>query len=59
MPAEIAVDLPRESVDLFIADMALVAPRERALPEPAKVTPETLREALAELAAQAERSISA
>lgn len=49
VPAEIAVELPRESVELFIADMALVAPREQALPTPTKLTPDTLRQALAEL----------
>lgn len=49
VPAEIAVELPRESVDLFIEDMALVAPRERALPGPTKLTPDTLRQALEEL----------
>lgn len=49
VPAEIAVELPRESVDLFIDDMALVAPRERALPTPIKLTADTLRETLQEL----------
>lgn len=49
VPAEIAVELPRESVDLFIDDMALVAPRERALPTPIKLTADTLRDALREL----------
>jgi len=50
IPAEIAVGLPRESVDLFIGDMALVAPRERALRGSVHLTPETLREALRDLA---------
>lgn len=50
VPAEIAVELPRESVDLFVADMALVAPRERALPTRTKLTPDTLRQAFEKLA---------
>jgi hypothetical protein len=49
IPARLAVDLPREGLELLIDDMALIAPRQRATPQSAEMSVDLLRDTLAKL----------
>lgn len=49
IPARLAVDLPADGVELLINDMVLIAPRQRATPQSAKMSVDLLRETLAQL----------
>jgi hypothetical protein len=51
VPAELAIDLPAEGVELLVNDMALIAPRERVATGRVEMTVEDLKATLRDLAA--------
>jgi hypothetical protein len=51
VPAELALDLPSEGVELLLNDMALIAPRERVATGRVEMSVEDLKATLRDLAA--------